>query len=129
MKSMLDRDAYVRLLELLEELSERAENGAVILVEGRKDVEALRRVGVSGEIVAISQKSISEICDSFMERDVIVLTDWDENGKRLEGNLRAILHNADYYIRKELIRIIGKWTTRVEDLPKLLKFFERNIKI
>ncbi|ADC65585.1 conserved hypothetical protein [Ferroglobus placidus DSM 10642] len=126
---MLDRESYLRLLKLLDELSERAENGAVILVEGRKDREALRRIGIPGEIVAISQKSFSEICDSFMGREVIILTDWDENGKKLEGNLRAIFHNADFHIREELIKILGKWTTRVEDIPKLLNFFERNIKI
>lgn len=81
---MLDRESYLRLLKLLDELSERAENGAVILVEGRKDREALRRIGIPGEIVAISQKSFSEICDSFMGREVIILTDWDENGKSLK---------------------------------------------
>ena len=126
---MFDREIYFKLLEIIDELSEKAESGAVILVEGRKDREALMEIGINGEIVEISQKSISSVFDSFMGREVVVLTDWDEKGKRLEENLRRVLQNADFSLRKELMKVVGKWTTRVEDLPAILKLFERNIKI
>ena len=129
MRTMLDRDSYLKLLEIIGELAEKAESGSVILVEGKKDEEALRKMGIRGEIVAISQKSLSRISDFFMEREVIVLTDWDESGRRLEENLRRVLYNADFSLRRELIKVVGKWTTRVEDLPAILELFERNIKI
>ena len=49
--SKAERDEKARLI--LEALTEKAREGALILVEGTRNVEALRRLGVEGEFFRV----------------------------------------------------------------------------
>lgn len=50
---MVDVEIYRKRLErvegLLEELVERSEKGAVIIVEGKRDVLSLKKLGINGK--------------------------------------------------------------------------------
>ncbi len=116
----LSLEAYLRLKAAIEELVERSEEGAVIIVEGRRDVESLRKLGVRGKIVTSSNHSNAEIVDSVGCRDVIIMTDWDRRGEKLKDDLLAKFSSwgvvPDVEIRKRIFSIIGREVTEVEDL-------------
>jgi len=65
-----------------------------IVVEGEKDVEALRILGIKGEILTLhSGMKIANFCDfsAIRYKEIILLTDWDKKGwkltKAIERNL------------------------------------------
>ena len=83
----LNLEAYLKLKAAIDELIERSENGAVIVVEGLNDVKALRRLGVKGEIITSSNHSNAELVDFIGHREVIIMTDWDKKGESLKNDL------------------------------------------
>lgn len=79
--SMRDRKAK----KFLEDLSLINES-VPIIVEGVRDVQALRALGMPGKIVKLhSGRSIQQFCEEFSEihEDAIILTDWDNRGNQL----------------------------------------------
>ncbi len=88
--------------QVLEELEEalaelREENKTTpIIVEGDKDIAALRTLEVAGEIIRFNTgQSVSDFCDAITRRyrKVILLTDWDRRGGRLCLQLKKNLEN------------------------------------
>jgi 5S rRNA maturation endonuclease (ribonuclease M5) len=78
---MRDRKAKI----FLEELSQINES-VPIIVEGYRDVQALRALGIQGEIVKLhSGRSIQQFCEEFSEHhgEAVILTDWDNRGNQL----------------------------------------------
>lgn len=84
----------MRDLQRLEELEDavlrlrRAAEGAVLLVEGKKDLEALEALGIGGDAQVVNRgMSLEVFMDRLVEdaagRPVILLLDWDRTGGRL----------------------------------------------
>jgi len=124
----LDVRAYEAVMEAIRELAERAENGAVIVVEGLRDVMANRRLGVRGRIVTSSNRPNVEVVDSVGCGDVIIMTDWDRRGEKLKDDLVSMFKSVgvvpDVEIRRRIFSMVGRITTEVEDLPRLLEVIE-----
>lgn len=108
-------------IKALNELIERSKDGAIILVEGRKDVKALRELGVEGKIIPISNIPKANLIEKI-DGDVIILTDWDRKGEILKRDLFSkLLSNgivADTEIRKKIFSSVD--VNEVEDLTKAL---------
>jgi 5S rRNA maturation endonuclease (ribonuclease M5) len=92
---MDDEKALEDLEEALSTL--REENQTVpIIVEGDKDIAALRTLEVSGEIIRFNKGwSVSDFCDMIAQkyRRIILLTDWDRRGGRLCLQIKKNLEN------------------------------------
>jgi 5S rRNA maturation endonuclease (ribonuclease M5) len=65
-----------------------------IIVEGEKDVEALRLLGMTGTVIPLhTGKELANFCDDVAAKykEIILLTDWDRKGwnltKAIERNL------------------------------------------
>ena len=123
--------AYLELKSAIEELIEKAESGAVILVEGRRDILALRKLGVFGCVIAVANKSNVELVDSIGCREVVILTDWDDRGEKLKEDLVVKLSSwgvvADTSIRKKIFSAVGKNITEVEDLAEFVRRCEEGL--
>ncbi|MCX8028066.1 MAG: hypothetical protein N3A62_09485 [Thermodesulfovibrionales bacterium] len=124
-----------RLLFVLSDLS-RLNERIPIIVEGKKDINALRRLGLKGEIVCInSGEGLYEFCERIHElyRDIIMLTDWDKKGESLFMSLTAELSGLwEPYagIRESLKSICQKDVKDVESIPTLLyRLYGREITI
>lgn len=81
-------------LEALEsavaELAETNERMPVI-VEGKRDIRALRRLGLRGEILMVNTGDpLIDFCDRLAEREdeAVLLTDWDRTGGAIARKLR-----------------------------------------
>lgn len=72
------------LVSFVDELNLLAADGAAVLVEGQRDSRALVGLGYTGTLLTRISLSPNRVEDSIRSvRSVIILTDMDEEGKRL----------------------------------------------
>jgi 5S rRNA maturation endonuclease (ribonuclease M5) len=102
-----------------------------ILVEGDKDIKALRSLGIQGEVLSInSGKSLPNFCDIVARcyRKIIILTDWDKKGgylcRMLKKNLRG---RIDFDIKYRELFAKHAMIRKVEGLPSWLKTMEEKL--
>lgn len=87
-----------RILELLERLAVQSAKDIPIIVEGQHDVDTLRKLAMSGQIVAAKTKKsflalVSEIEELDVE-EVILLMDFDRRGQELIKRLTQYLEQT-----------------------------------
>lgn len=114
--------------KIFEELRLESESGVPIIVEGRRDEAALRRLGVKGPIHCLKARGESRY--EFLERingtkDAILLADFDREGKKLEAWLSRELSQRG--IKSDLklwsrIKSLARGDVRsVEELPSFVR--------
>ncbi len=118
-----------KILQILNELAEESEKGTPIIVEGKKDVEALRALGVKGTVLSVKTggKSFLDIVTEIEKMDaseVILLLDFDRRGKegtkRLRQNLERAKIKANVKFWHALSALVGKEIQCVESLNAYL---------
>ena len=119
----------VRLEEILKVLGRLKELSAdhVILVEGRKDREALAYLGISGDVFQIQSSGGPPAAAEYVESrggKAVILTDWDRRGGNLAAALRDILGrdnpDIDGSVREDLSRLSRHYIKDVEALDSLV---------
>ena len=125
---------YNKSLETLEKTLEKLkeENKTVpILVEGKKDITALRKLGINGAILRINiGKSLTSFCDQIAREytDVILLMDWDRKGgyichiiwKNLEGRVRCNLEYREVIAKHAMVRTLEGLPSWIETTKEKL---------
>jgi 5S rRNA maturation endonuclease (ribonuclease M5) len=116
-----------QLEALLADLVEENEQ-VPVLVEGERDVAALRALGLEGEILRVKTSStVWVVCEivARAHRKVVVLVDWDRSGgtlaRMLEDGLTANGARADMAFRRAIAIATRKEIMQVEDLPGYLE--------
>ena len=117
-------DELEKLLDRLRAASERFP----VLVEGARDVAALRRLGLEGELLKLNRgEGLVARADalSHQYKDIILLTDWDYKGVELHDRLKRLLQDAqvrtDDFFWSRLRKLVGGGSRTVEDLPAFLE--------
>ena len=112
------------LEKIIDELGE--ENRSIpIIVEGKKDIEALRKLDISGSIISVNAGvTLIDFCDKIAQEhtDIIILTDWDRKGgylcrtikKNLEGRVNCNTKYRELFAKNAMIRTL-------EGLPSWLE--------
>lgn len=127
--SINDLERASRLREVFEALSE-VNKKAPVIVEGKNDVTALRRLGIGGEIIILHRgNNIYEFCEEISGRfnKVIILLDWDDKGEILSRTLNMHLKGLweEYSGFREILRLLCQKDVKdIEGIPKLLKNLE-----
>lgn len=122
--------AYESLLEKIETLKELSEE-APIIVEGKRDEEALRNLGIKAEVLLASSAPFHEFCDAVAKDypEVILFTDLDAAGsqlaKRLKDSLTKRGVGVNGRLRKRLLGLLD--THCVEDLDVRLRREEEKL--
>jgi 5S rRNA maturation endonuclease (ribonuclease M5) len=118
-----DYETLERLRSFICMLNEESEKGSVIVVEGRRDAEALSRVGFTGNLAVFHHfKGIAHFVDSHdsIGKKIILLLDMDRTGKYLTSRLVAQLqlsrHCVNLSYKRALARITNGKVRHVEDL-------------
>lgn len=121
---MIDPQDLLKIGEIFKELRRRSENGAVIIVEGPKDVTSLRSLGIEGDIVTSSNTPDAVLVDEIGKKDVIILTDCDWRGDTMEKNLLSKFSSwgvtPDTEFKRRIFSVI-KEVHEIEDLAKYLE--------
>lgn len=108
--------------DLLTELLECSNNGDVIIVEGKRDIISLRKLGFSGDIEIATHRPLTEVTSKVVDsgKRAIILTDWDRRGdllaSKISEDLRYFDVDVDMYIRERLISMVKKEIKDVESL-------------
>ena len=119
------RAAWDELLCLLREV-----DGAVdaVIVEGQRDLDALRGLGMSKPIFRCSSYGslrtdlVEEVAENFLR--VFILTDFDEEGRDLNRKLTSILEHRGVKVvkvyRRSVRRLLSELkVSTIESLSKL----------
>ena len=126
---MVDYEAvHEELQDILDDLIEKNRN-APIIVEGERDVRALRALGILGEIRPINRgTTVFALCEDLARdhRKAIILTDWDVRGGRLARQLRVgLAANAVRYDDEVRARLTKACRKEISDVESLDRFVER----
>ena len=120
-----DLERVERLKEVIQALYE-VNKRIPIIVEGKRDVNALRKIGFAGDIIILhGGKGLYDFCEDISERfhRVVLLLDWDEKGETLHKNLAGYLNGQweEFSAFREIIKLLcQKDINDIEGLPVLL---------
>lgn len=116
------------LEELLAALIEASGQGAATIVEGRRDLLALRALGLVGPVIMASRRSALELAEDAARsyREIIILTDWDRKGDEMariiEQHLWSVGSRPDGEIRSRIKKLVRK---EIKDVESLNHYMER----
>ena len=115
---------------ILESLTETMAEGTLVIVEGRRDVESLKRLGAVGNILP-AKSSGKNILDVLKEierqeaKEAILLLDFDRRGRewtmRLARNLEMMKIKPNLTFWRQLLSLVGK---DVKDIEGLASYIE-----
>jgi len=111
-------------------LKDLAEGGAAVLVEGKRDREALERIGVKNRIFLVNM-SPDKLClrVSKVACEAVILTDFDEAGQKLCRRIEEALHSYNVLpnteVRRKLRYLLGVYN--FEDIDRRMEEFKNKI--
>jgi 5S rRNA maturation endonuclease (ribonuclease M5) len=118
-----DEQVIEKLRGFVGMLNEESEKGSVVVVEGRRDAEALSSIGFTGSPAVFHNfKGIADFVDSHchINKKIILLLDTDRTGKyitsRLVSQLQSRRNNVNLFYKHTLARITNGKVRHVEDL-------------
>jgi 5S rRNA maturation endonuclease (ribonuclease M5) len=103
-----------------------------IIVEGEKDIEALRKLDIKGNIISLNKGvSITDFCDQLADSydEIIILTDWDRRGgylchtirKNLEGRVNCNIYYRSLFAKNSMIRTLEGLPSWIETIKEKIK--------
>ncbi len=123
-----------KILQVLEWLAQESSKGIPIVVEGKKDAEALQTLSIEGKIIEAKTggKSILDVISEVEEhgvREVILLLDFDRRGrewtKRLKLHLEKTHVKPNIVFWEKLLNIVGREVKDIEGLASYMKTLNR----
>jgi len=122
-----DIERAERLRQVLQTLYEINKQVPVI-VEGKRDAQALRKVGLAGDIITLhAGKGFYDFCEDLAERyhRVILLMDWDAKGNMLHKQVSENLHGMweEFSAFREIIKVLCQ--KEIKDIESIPGLFER----
>lgn len=126
-----------RVSELLERLAKEMAKGVPVIVEGRNDADALRRLDLRGDIILAksSGKSFLDVLGEAKERgkrDAVLLMDFDRRGRewtmRLMRNFERMGVKPNLVFWRELRGLVGRDVKDIEGLATYMETLHRKLK-
>lgn len=123
-----------KILRILESLAQESAKGTIMIVEGKKDIETLRAMGVEGKIICAKTggKSFLDVISEVEQtgaREAILLLDFDRRGKegtkRVKRDLERAKINPNTKFWRELLSILGKEVKDIESLTTYMETLKR----
>ncbi len=123
--------SYQKLLSIMEELQDCAEQGMPILIEGKKDEKSLRELGINGNFIKVSGSpfKLFEIAEiAAQSSKIIILTDFDRKGNelalKLSEDIQRLGSYPDLQIRRKIMGITRRYIKDIESLSRHLHQLE-----
>nr|WP_300607189.1 toprim domain-containing protein [Methanohalophilus sp.] len=98
-----------------------------MVVEGKRDVASLRKLGIMGPIETSTHIPVLELSVKLVEKgkEIIILTDWDRRGDLLSSKISSDLQylglKVDTDFRMTLSSLVKKEIKDVESLYSYMK--------
>ena len=127
--SMHLKNKVEKIERVLAKLVDESSNGKLIIVEGKKDIQTLQSLGVSGPILTLKTggKSFLDVIaeiELLGTNEIILLLDFDRRGKEGTKRLKCDLErskrvNVTFWC--ELHRLVGHEIQSIESLDTYLQ--------
>jgi len=126
------KKAFENILDLLKQIENTVD---IILVEGTRDIKALRNIGYSGEIIPCSQIGLNdyELADKISEKyhRILILTDFDKEGVLIYQKFHEIFERKYIKVEDELRKNLGDLMSKlsvyaIESLDNIQDKIEAN---
>ncbi len=124
-RTLEDIERLEKLEELILELKNLSDAGAIIVVEGRKDVESLRSLGINGEVKLSSQQPLLDFTEKLSRsgKEIVLLTDWDRKDGMVASKITDYLHAYSIIPNMDIRARIGFLVKkRIKDIESLSKY-------
>lgn len=130
------REKEEKILQVLEALAEESAKETPIVVEGKKDVEALRALGIAGTVLTVKTggKSFLDIVSEIEKMElpeVILFLDFDRRGKegtkRLKQSLEQAKIKPNIRFWRALSALVGKEIQCIESLTAYLETIRKKV--
>jgi len=130
------KERQQKIQQIITKLTEESAKGNPIIVEGKKDAQALRELGVNGSILAVKTggKSFLEATaeiEKLGAHEVILLLDFDRRGKegtkRLRESLERAKIKANIKFWRELQALVGREIQWIESLTTYLNTLQEKV--
>ena len=127
------RKSIEEMEKTIEELIE--ENKIIpVIVEGERDVAALKKLGLIGELIIFNRgMSIANFCDMIQKkyREIIILTDWDRKGgflcsmlkKNLESTVKCNLKYRKIFARRSTTKTVEGLPSWITSLKEKVNYY------
>jgi len=121
------------LNEILEKLSKKTDLQIPVIVEGKKDVSALRRLGIRAETICIKNagKVLVDCLDDVEAEEVILLVDFDDYGVTLAKNIILYLEGrgvkVNHVFWRQIKNIVKRDVKDIEGLPSYLEKLKKHV--
>ena len=119
-----------KLLQILSAIAEESAKGTPIIVEGKKDAEALHTLGVEGNVITAKTggKTFLDVVSKIEQlraSKAVLLLDFDRRGKqgtqRLKQSLEHTKIRPNTTFWRELSALVGREIQCVESLTAYLR--------
>ena len=121
-------ESFNRIWDSLKEID------APVIVEGKRDTVALRKLGYSGNLIELNDgKSVLSTVEKVGREygqgsNFIILMDWDRTGEKLAKQLKDYGESCDLSpnlrVRRELFALCSKDIGCVEELPTFVNMLK-----
>jgi 5S rRNA maturation endonuclease (ribonuclease M5) len=131
------KEKVEKIEQILIQLTEESSKGTPIVVEGKKDAEALQELGVKGSILMVKAggKSFLEAAteiEKLSAAEVILFLDFDRRGeegtKRLMESLERGKIHVNVKLWRELRGLVSREIHCIEGLPSYLSTLQEKSK-
>ncbi|MBS7648382.1 toprim domain-containing protein [Candidatus Bathyarchaeota archaeon] len=121
---------------LIQKLKDEVSMGALLVVEGEKDIESLKALGVESDMLAIKScgKNLQDMVDkitSMGDKEVILLMDFDRHGKELTERLSKVLEELKVKLNlnfwRQLSQLLNSDVKDIEGLAAYVETLKRKI--
>ena len=125
---ILNRKISEALVLYIKKLNNESKNGSLVVVEGKRDVRALRSMGFIGKILMLCHNNNFDrfISEAGKYHKIILLLDLDRKGRSLTKKAAILLegkkHVIDLYFRRNLSSITCGRVKQIEELSKYAEY-------
>ena len=111
--------------ELMRYVDKIINSNVLVIVEGKKDKTALNKLGIAN-IIELNKKPIFEIVENIAnnEKECIILTDLDKEGKKLYGKLNSELQKNGVRINNKFRGFLFKHT-KLRHIEGINTYFDK----
>ena len=117
---------FCRVPRIYEILDEIKNSEILVIVEGKKDREALQKLGI-GNIIELSKKPLFQIVEEIADsnEECIILTDLDKKGKQLYSRLNSYLQKNGVKVNNKFREFLFKHT-KLRQIEGIGTYLEHN---
>ncbi len=103
-------------------------SGKIIIVEGKKDKSALKKLGIKN-IIELSKKPLFQIIEDISDnsKECVILTDLDKKGKQLYGKINSGLQKFGVKVDNKFRNFLYK-NTRLRQIEGITTYIRNNFK-